>query len=384
MTTTTQTFLDGNFAPVTEEVTAVDLPVTGRVPDELTGRLLRIGPNPMTPPDPATYHWFTGDGMVHGVRLREGRAEWYRNRWVRGDEVANTHVIGVDGRTFAVVEAGNRPVELTTELETVGSCDFGGTLDGSFSAHTHRRPGTDDLHAVTYHWSWDHIRHVVLGPDARIHRSVQIPVPDGPSVHDCAVTERYVVLFDLPVTFSMEAVSAGARFPYRWDPGHAPRVGLLPLDGDAAEVRWFDAPSCYVFHTLNAYDDVGGGDRDRVVVDLVRHPRMFASVTNGPDEGDPVLPLPHRHIEENFWRAIRYGLPGELIDFVRGEAIPARQRLAELVEWILPVAEEIGAASYLAVPERNAAERQIERFEEGAPLAEIYAEQVKATEVIGG
>jgi carotenoid cleavage dioxygenase len=289
MTTTTQTFLDGNFAPVTEEVTAVDLPVTGRVPDELTGRLLRIGPNPMTPPDPATYHWFTGDGMVHGVRLREGRAEWYRNRWVRGDEVANTHVIGVDGRTFAVVEAGNRPVELTTELETVGSCDFGGTLDGSFSAHTHRRPGTDDLHAVTYHWSWDHIRHVVLGPDARIHRSVQIPVPDGPSVHDCAVTERYVVLFDLPVTFSMEAVSAGARFPYRWDPGHAPRVGLLPLDGDAAEVRWFDAPSCYVFHTLNAYDDVGGGDRDRVVVDLVRHPRMFASVTNGPDEGDPVL-----------------------------------------------------------------------------------------------
>ncbi len=111
---------------------------------------------------------------------------------------------------------------------------------------------------------------------------------------------------------------------------------------------------------------------------------LTARIARAYDEGDPVLPLPHRHIEENFWRAIRYGLPGELIDFVRGEAIPARQRLAELVAWILPVAEEIGAASYLAVPERNAAERQIERFEEGAPLAEIYAEQVKATEVIGG
>ena len=229
MTTTTRTFLDDNFAPVTEEVTAVDLPVTGRLPAELAGRLLRIGPNPMQPPDPATYHWFTGDGMVHGVRLGDGRAEWYRNRWVRGEEVVNTHVIGVAGRTFALVEAGGRPVELTDELDTIGSCRFDDTLDGSFSAHTHRDPATGLLHAVTYHWSWDHIRHVVLGPDAHVRREVQIPVPDGPSAHDCAITERFVVLFDLPVTFSMDAVSAGARFPYRWNPDHPPRVGLLPL-----------------------------------------------------------------------------------------------------------------------------------------------------------
>ncbi|MGI8478896.1 MAG: carboxylate-amine ligase [Gaiellaceae bacterium] len=102
------------------------------------------------------------------------------------------------------------------------------------------------------------------------------------------------------------------------------------------------------------------------------------------DEGEPVEPLPHRLIEENFWRAIRWGLPGELIDFARGEAIPAQQRIEELIEWVLPAAEEIGAAPYLAVPEQNAAERQIERFEEGASLEEIYAEQVSATEKIGG
>jgi carotenoid cleavage dioxygenase len=281
---TTTTFLDGNFAPVTEEVTVTELAVTGTVPPELAGRLVRIGPNPATPPDPATYHWFLGDGMVHGVRLRDGRAEWYRNRWVRGDDVVNTHVIGVDGRTFALVEAGSRPVELTDELDTVGSCTFDGTLDGSFSAHTHRDPATGDLHAVTYHWSWDHVRHVVLGPDARVRREVQVPVADGPMVHDCAITERHVVLLDLPVTFSMDAAAAGASFPYRWNPDHPPRVGLLPLDGEADQVRWFDAPSCYVFHTLNAYDA-----GDAVVVDLVRHPRMFASRFNGPDEGTPVL-----------------------------------------------------------------------------------------------
>jgi carboxylate-amine ligase len=111
---------------------------------------------------------------------------------------------------------------------------------------------------------------------------------------------------------------------------------------------------------------------------------LVARVARAYDEGNAVVPLPHRLIEENFWRAIRYGLPGELLDFERGEAIPARQRLEELLEWMLPAAEEIGAAEYLAIPEQNAAERQIERFEEGASLEEIYAEQVQVTERIGG
>jgi carotenoid cleavage dioxygenase len=284
--TTTLSFLDGNFAPVTEEVTTGELPVSGRLAEELTGRLVRIGPNPKAAPDPATYHWFTGDGMVHGVRLEGGRATWYRNRWVGGGEVVNTHVIGVDRRTFALVEAGNSPVELTEELETVGRCDFGATLDGSFTAHTHRDPASDDLHGVTYHWSWDHIRHVVVGPDARVRREERVPVPDAPMVHDCAITERFVVLFDLPVTFNMEAAAGGASLPYRWNPEHPPRVGLLPLAGPPAEVRWFEAPSCFVFHTLNAYDGDGGRT---VVIDLVRHPKMFATLYNGPYEGLPCL-----------------------------------------------------------------------------------------------
>ena len=62
-------YLEGGFAPVSQEVTATDLPVTGRIPEELEGRYLRNGPNPVEPVDPATYHWFTGTGMVHGVRL---------------------------------------------------------------------------------------------------------------------------------------------------------------------------------------------------------------------------------------------------------------------------------------------------------------------------
>jgi carboxylate-amine ligase len=102
------------------------------------------------------------------------------------------------------------------------------------------------------------------------------------------------------------------------------------------------------------------------------------------DDGETLPSLPHRLLEENMWRAIRYGLSGELLDFERGEAVPARTRIEQLLEWVAPVADETGAAPFLVVPEQNAAERQIARFEDGATLEEIYAEQVRAGEPIGG
>lgn len=111
---------------------------------------------------------------------------------------------------------------------------------------------------------------------------------------------------------------------------------------------------------------------------------LAVRIARAHDEGEPLPDLPHRLIEENLWRAIRYGLSGELIDFDRGEPVPARARLERLLEWVQPVAEEMGAAPYLAIPERNAAERQIARFEEGRTLEEIYAEQVGATERVRG
>ena len=103
---------------------------------------------------------------------------------------------------------------------------------------------------------------------------------------------------------------------------------------------------------------------------------LAARIARAHDEGEPLPDQPHRLIEENFWRAIRYGLSGDLIDLERGDVVPARARLERLLEWVAPVAEEIGAAPYLAIPERNSAERQIARFEEGVPLEQIYAEQV--------
>jgi carboxylate-amine ligase len=104
---------------------------------------------------------------------------------------------------------------------------------------------------------------------------------------------------------------------------------------------------------------------------------LTARIARALDEGEPLPNLPHRLIEENFWRAIRHGLSGELIDFASGEAIPARAHLERLVEWVRPIAEELGAAEWLAIPDQNAAERQIARQEEGASMREIFEEQVR-------
>ena len=111
---------------------------------------------------------------------------------------------------------------------------------------------------------------------------------------------------------------------------------------------------------------------------------LTARIARAIDEGEELLRPEHREIEENFWRAIRWGLGGELIDLRTHRVRPARAALEELIDWMRPVAEELGAAEYLAVPAANAAERQIARFEEGATLEEIYAEQVRPKEAVGG
>jgi carboxylate-amine ligase len=111
---------------------------------------------------------------------------------------------------------------------------------------------------------------------------------------------------------------------------------------------------------------------------------LTARIARALDEGEPLPSWPHRLLEENLWRAIRHGLSGELIDFERSESIPARARIEQLVEWVQPVADELGASQWLTVPERNAAERQIGRHEEGASMEEIFTEQVRAGERVSG
>ena len=291
-------YLSGNYAPVGDEVTAFDLPVIGTLPGELAGRYLRNGPNPIEPVDLATHHWFMGDGMVHGVRLRDGRAEWYRNRYVGSTTVSrvrgrpdipgrnwndsalgpNTNVGGFAGRTLAMVEAGGCPVALTYELETIGRDDFSGTLPGGFSAHPKFDPDTGEMHAMAYAWGeWlDHVQYVVVAPDATVRRTVDIPL-GMTMLHDMSLTARYAVVYDQPCTVDLDLAFAG-RFPFRWNPDHGNRVGLLPREGGADDIVWIDLPLGYAFHPMNAYDAPDG----TVVIDICNYPKMFENDLFGP------------------------------------------------------------------------------------------------------
>ena len=291
-------FLVGIHAPMREELTLEDLAVTGTIPPGLKGRYLKMGANPVRP-ESLGHHWFLGDGMVHGIAIAEGRALWYRNRWIgsrlaatalgrepapgprsgRNDTV-NTNVVAFGGRAFALVEAGSFPVELSPTLDEQRYNPFDGTLAGSFTGHPHRDPQTGEHHAIAYDGGiWDAVRHVVVSDAGAVVRDLAIPVADGPCIHDSAFTRRFAIVLDLPVTFSMRAVVAGHQFPFRWNPKHRARVGLLPRDGGATDMIWCDIEACFVFHVANAYDRDNGG----VILDVVAYDTMFADAGSGLD-----------------------------------------------------------------------------------------------------
>ncbi len=292
-------YLAGNFAAVGAEAEASDLAVTGALPPELNGWFLRVGPNPIDP-DPETYHWFMGDGMVHAVELRGGRAASYRNRWLRTDaaaallgeapvpgqpaeanvvpNAANTALVQHAGHVLALYET-SLPTELTPQLQTVGRYDFGGALRSPMTAHPKLDPETGELLFFGVDFLGPpFLRLHVADAAGQLVRTTPVDIPAATMMHDFAITRRYVVFMDLPVVYDL-GLLADRPIPASWQPDHGARLGLLPRDG-SGPARWFDVPVGYVFHTLNAYDD-----GERVVLDVVRHPKMFDRDVYGVADG---------------------------------------------------------------------------------------------------
>lgn len=283
-------FQRGNYAPVDDELTEFDLPVEGSIPAELSGWYLRNGPNPRT----ATGHWFAGDGMIHGVRIEDGRAAWYRNRWVRTDSfekgfplynsdgtrnlrasVANTHIVNHAGKTLALVES-SLPYEITNELETVGAYDFGGKLMNSMTAHPKICPMTGEMHFFGYGNIFEpHVTYHRADADGQLTINRPLKVSALTMMHDFALTANYVVFMDLPIVFNMDlAMSGSGDMPYRWDDSYGARLGLLRRDDPYGEVRWIEIDPCYVFHVANAYE-TESAHGDTLVLQAVRYPELW-------------------------------------------------------------------------------------------------------------
>jgi carotenoid cleavage dioxygenase-like enzyme len=288
---TGQFYQRDNYAPVADELTEFEPPVEGDIPAELDGWYLRNGPNPRQ----TTAHWFTGDGMIHGVRIEGGRAAWYRNRWVRTDSfekpfppynadgtrnlrssVANTHVVNHAGKTLALVES-SLPYEITNDLQTVGAYDFGGKLVDSMTAHPKICPTTGELHFFGYGNIFEpHVTYHRADANGELTINRPLDVKALTMMHDFGLTVEHVVFMDLPIVFNLDiATQRGADMPYRWDDSYGARLGVLRRDDPFGPVRWFEIDPCYVFHVANAYDATTAGGGKSIMLQAVRYPELW-------------------------------------------------------------------------------------------------------------
>ena len=299
MSDATPFHLRGNYAPVTEECTASDLPVEGAIPPEITGSYVRNGPNPKTGSSP---HWFSGDGMLHAVRLEGGRARSYRNRWVRtrsfleedaemiGEDgsvdhtiaVANTNIVRHAGDWLALVES-SFPTRVTPDLETLGCTDFAGRLRTSFTAHPKFCPLTGEMHFFGYGFFEPYLTYHRVNAAGELVQSEEIDVTGPTMVHDFAITDKHVIFFDLPVVFDLEAAMSGlegegeedneietAGLPYSWSDDYPARIGVMERGVAGAKVRWSAVNPCYIFHPWNAFERDG-----KVVLDACRYDELW-------------------------------------------------------------------------------------------------------------
>lgn len=295
---TREPFLSGRYAPVHDELDVTDLAVEGDLPRDLDGAYLRNGPNPEFTPLGSYTFPLEGDGMVHGVWLDSGCAR-YRNRTVRtrsllaeqragralfggimtpafpdpallGDDPDPTWPFKLDafinvvrhaGRTLALEECAPA-YELAADLTTAGRFDWAGALPKGICAHPKIDPVTGEMIAFSYDVTQPFLTWQVIAADGTVSRP---PTPidglDGSCmVHDCSITERYLVLVLGPLVFDVDAMASGGPM-LAWKPEDGTRIALVPRDG--GPVRWIETEAMWAWHHANAFDD-----GDRVQLDL--------------------------------------------------------------------------------------------------------------------
>lgn len=287
MVTETQVnpYLAGNYAPVREETTADDLQVIGELPLDMDGIYVRTGPNPQFDPI-GQYHWFDGDGMLHGVRIKDGKAS-YRNRYVQTkgylEEKAagkaiyyglmemeknfaegrgyknqgNTALVWHDGQLLTLMEGAEPHAISVPGLETLGTYTYCGKLLSAFTAH----PKVDDKTGEMMFFGYNpiappYVQYSLVSKEGELLFTRPIDVPRGVMMHDFAITEHYTIFMDLPLTFSVErAIKGGPVLAFERD--LPARYGIMPRHGTSDDIKWFEMPAHYVYHTSNAYEDNG-------------------------------------------------------------------------------------------------------------------------------
>lgn len=291
--------LAGNYAPVHDELDVADLAIDGDLPRALSGTYMRNGPNPFY--EPIAYQYpFDGDGMIHAVTIRDGKAS-YRNRFVDtaglrserrngralyGSLVAPVEVdpalldpdddpspfkngafvniIRHAGTYLALLEAAPG-YEMNANFETLGLWQAGSGAPIPVNAHVRPDPATGELWTMSYDpVDPPYVQVRLIGADGRLRKTINVDLDAPTMMHDFIVTERNVVLLHGPLDFDWEAAGRGAS-PLAWRK-RGSRFGILSKDGDGSDVRWVEGDPFFVFHFANAFERDG-----RIVTDYARH-----------------------------------------------------------------------------------------------------------------
>ncbi|ORW05389.1 carotenoid oxygenase family protein [Mycobacterium kyorinense] len=289
----------GPWRPQTTEWDADDLPaVDGEIPPDLDGIYLRNTENPLHPPL-KSYHPFDGDGMLHVVGFRDGKA-FYRNRFIRTDGflaeneaggplwpglaepvslAKRTDGWGVRGllkdasSTDVVVHRGTALTSFYQcgdlyrldpyTAKTLGKEQWNGRFpfDWGVSAHPKVDARTGELLFFNYSKQPPYMHFGVVDANNDLVHYVDVPLPGPRLPHDMAFTENYVVLNDFPLFWEPELLARDLHVA-RFHPDMPSRFAVLPRRGQTSDIRWFEAEPTFVLHFVNAYED-----GDEIVLD---------------------------------------------------------------------------------------------------------------------
>ncbi|WP_020405359.1 carotenoid oxygenase family protein [Hahella ganghwensis] len=291
MTASSNPFLNGVFKAQHNEATLSDLSVTGVIPPELNGRFVRNGPNPQFIWSD-NYHMYSGDGMLHTLSLRNGKAG-YMNCYIRTPRflcereqgravfpgmrdialveaefenvpsfTANTNVIEHAGRMLALNE-GSPPFAIMDAAKGDAVPDrFGGIIRQTFTAHPKLSPKSGELYGFSYITPDGLVDYSVLDSSGRARLITSFRPPYAALMHDFAMTQNYAVFPVYPLTWSMERVQRGEPI-FQWEPELGSYYYVLNrLSGEIVKIFRDDA--ILGMHVVNAYEK-----RGRIVLDMV-------------------------------------------------------------------------------------------------------------------
>lgn len=284
--------LRSNYAPVTEELIQHQLTVTGSIPKDLSGLYVRNGPNL---DEDLVRHFFLGKGMLHGVRIENGEAKNYLNRYVDTgsdrvqDGLSNVALLYFNQKLLSLGEIG-LPQEIDLiDLSTIGPYDFDGDLKINVGAHP-KIVADGSLYGIGNDiLKRPSLSYFKVNPYGKLESIIPIDSQPARMVHDFAITENYALFYDLPVEFDM--LSAGLNgirgllgmeqdLPFRWNERGLSRLGIRARDDVSGATTWIEIPPTFIFHTVNAFEQEG-----KVVLDVVNYEHFFKK--SGEDFSEP-------------------------------------------------------------------------------------------------